>query len=578
MAGHSSSSGSESDGDVESLVPWWSSEGGRDFTLSHGVRVVWSVSCALFCYMQVGPTSLCGRLENWCSGVGVTYWLQLAGGVGLPDLCAWDSATRVVAVLAVATAAFLADIVIIPPARTCGAIARALWSEARRHYRRHLRRRAKYERRARRAAEHEAFLAKMAEEARKQEIERTLLREALRKKRQRQRAAAKHRRRRARSSSVSGSSEVGASISGEADESCAHTDDAQVSQESIPTESDEEDAARDDGLGAVKAPSEMHDFEDAIEPSIVSQQSRYFGTGEWLLICAVMLVSVTCALEAYQIFLENAGYALTIDRALRTELMLRTGEAMQQTQRERGLYAVFVASGGTQMEAELEVQTLRSNHALGAMAAALDRHMEIDIEAQAVDHADAQAVDAVRVARDQTIEYLAVVPRRRDEFRRRAIDKAAGEAVEFYTSMHDTFIAFMIKLCSPMLSGGAAPRALAPLLFAHINLLMTKEKVGIERAVIAAALAAEPVRNHAEVPTSAMIGVRESMAAQEGYRRMFLSFAPSWAVAMYDAHREKKCVLLALKMRHSLLVWLSSSWFISIEQYCPPRSLSDQQY
>ena len=90
---------------------------------------------------------------------------------------------------------------------------------------------------------------------------------------------------------------------------------------------------------------------------------------------------------------------------------------------------------------------------------------------------------------------------------------------------------------------------------------MTKEKIGIERAVIAAALGVEPARNHAEVPTSAMIGVHESMAAQEGYRRMFLSFAPSWAVGMYDAHRDEECVLLALSMRQSLLVRLSPLCF-----------------
>ena len=46
-----------------------------------------------------------------------------------------------------------------------------------------------------------------------------------------------------------------------------------------------------------------------------------------------------------------------------------------------------------------------------------------------------------------------------------------------------------------MLGGGAAPRGLAPLLFANLSLLMAKEKLGTERAVVASALASGQANN-----------------------------------------------------------------------------------
>ena len=45
-----------------------------------------------------------------------------------------------------------------------------------------------------------------------------------------------------------------------------------------------------------------------------------------------------------------------------------------------------------------------------------------------------------------------------------------------------------------MLGGGAAPKGLAPLLFAHLNVRMAKANLGIERAVAASALASGQAR------------------------------------------------------------------------------------
>ena len=47
--------------------------------------------------------------------------------------------------------------------------------------------------------------------------------------------------------------------------------------------------------------------------------------------------------------------------------------------------------------------------------------------------------------------------------------------------------------------------------------------------------------------------MREAVAAQEGYKRMFLAFAPSWAAEEFAGHRANPCVLQALGMRQLLL-------------------------
>ena len=65
-----------------------------------------------------------------------------------------------------------------------------------------------------------------------------------------------------------------------------------------------------------------------------------------------------------------------MERALSTELVLRTGEAMHQTARERGLSAVFLASSGRELGALLEEQIGRSDAALAAMSKAIEQEAE----------------------------------------------------------------------------------------------------------------------------------------------------------------------------------------------------------
>ena len=66
-------------------------------------------------------------------------------------------------------------------------------------------------------------------------------------------------------------------------------------------------------------------------------------------------------------------------------------------------------------------------------------------------------------------------------------------AIAFYTHLHHALITLATELCTDLMTGEApghgAAHSLAPALFAYINLLVLKEKAGIERAIISGQLA-----------------------------------------------------------------------------------------
>ena len=52
------------------------------------------------------------------------------------------------------------------------------------------------------------------------------------------------------------------------------------------------------------------------------------------------------------------------------------------------------------------------------------------------------------------------------------------------------------------------------------------------------------------IPLSLMVGLREVVAQQEGYRTAFFRFAPRWAADTYREHRRETCVVESLRMRY----------------------------
>ena len=132
-------------------------------------------------------------------------------------------------------------------------------------------------------------------------------------------------------------------------------------------------------------------------------------------------------------------------------------------------------------------------------------------------------------------------------------------------------------------------------------MLVLKEKAGIERAIISGQLALyhrhgmeadtpeqEDENFHVDnfgvrskekkqhlfanstvfisdgIPLSLMVGLREVVAQQEGYRTAFFRFAPRWAADTYREHRREACVVESLRMRAILLRPLRKALGVSI--------------
>ena len=99
-----------------------------------------------------------------------------------------------------------------------------------------------------------------------------------------------------------------------------------------------------------------------------------------------------------------------MERALSTELVLRTGEAMHQTARERGLSAVFLASSGRELGALLEEQIGRSDAALAAMSKAIEQEAEQGAPLPDQEPGAAANPMGLAEAREAVLEFLSELP------------------------------------------------------------------------------------------------------------------------------------------------------------------------
>ena len=146
------------------------------------------------------------------------------------------------------------------------------------------------------------------------------------------------------------------------------------------------------------------------------------------------------------------------------------------------------------------------------------------------------------------------------------------QVIRFFSTMHESLITLASASASEMLATGHAPSGFAALLYSYVNLIVLKEKAGIERALIGSELALSGAARRTQekqgrwfqaaktaaadapptVPLGVMVELRELVAQQQGYRNSLLAFAPEWA-ARVEAVQRLPCALHALRMRATLL-------------------------
>lgn len=382
-----------------------------------------------------------------------------------------------------------------------------------------------------------------------------------------------------------------------------------------------------------------------------------------MLLLIIGIIGIAMVLETLQLAKQNREWSGTVDRAVGTDLIIHIAKVMHETQKERGMTAIHVGSGGTELLFELGRQHVASDSAITGMVGALSKHIaqhavhlhtidtfpstSADDGGRELEGMDTGALGPPSLTRgtggrfDHAVRtmlaFVAELPKRRRRHIPRsafahqdslldavslpaadptaaasAADLGCGEqsncslspadelesAIGFYTTMHLSFITLATEMCTDFMTGVApgVSNQLAPALFAFINLMVLKEKAGIERAVVSGQIAlhdyvaatdptfgagtneshgqAQP-RQHsgeadlsfnqqARIPLATMVRLREMVAQQEGYRTAFFRFAPEWAAEAYRLHRKEGCVVESLRMRALLLRPLRKMLGISI--------------
>jgi hypothetical protein len=341
-----------------------------------------------------------------------------------------------------------------------------------------------------------------------------------------------------------------------------------------------------------------------------------------MLLVIIGIIGAAMVLETLELAEQNRNFAGTVDRAVGTDLILHIGKVIHETQKERGMTAIHVGSGNTELLFELGRQHVASDEAISGMVDALSRHISQHAThlhgstgAERVNKNEAAAAEAsgsgsgdgsenITATPSQPpgldrqerrfdnavralLAFVAELPKRRQRhipssvFTSQdsllhttdlpAVDATAAasahtagvgcadesdcvsglaqeremhSAIAFYTQMHNSFIDTATEMCTDFMTGvvPGATNQLAPALFAYINLMVLKEKAGIERAIVSGQIALHDFVTSTQAgaearqkqgnqffaekdnpfsqgfPLATMVELREVVAQQEGYR------------------------------------------------------------
>lgn len=194
----------------------------------------------------------------------------------------------------------------------------------------------------------------------------------------------------------------------------------------------------------------------------------------WLLMVVPMLA---VALFAGKAAWQNASTASEMARVVElTDVAVRLSSLVHETQKERGMTAGFLGSGGTAFVAELPKQRDEANAKLATLLGGIDGLNRDALPTVLNDRLDAaltqlDALDAVRS-------------------RVSAHDIPAGEAIGFYTKLNALSLD-TIGAIAEVSSDATVNQAIG----AYVLFLKGKERAGIERAVLSNTFAADEFRS-----------------------------------------------------------------------------------
>ena len=173
---------------------------------------------------------------------------------------------------------------------------------------------------------------------------------------------------------------------------------------------------------------------------------------------------------------------------------------LNEAQRERGISALYLSSGGRLFGARLRAQWRATDDRLGELVMARDRYRDVmpPVPAQCMSRADAHA--------QKLTEHRAVI---------QSLGISAGEAIAGYSEMNGEYLSVIDTLASRSVETPTRATALA-----WMALLHAKEKTGIERAQLASAFTWDRYSDGQHAAVSALI------SASRTYLHLFSAAAP----------------------------------------------------
>jgi len=225
----------------------------------------------------------------------------------------------------------------------------------------------------------------------------------------------------------------------------------------------------------------------------------------------LMLMLPVIVLLGYALTKAGSAFSLrqgTLQLQELSQLSVHASNYVHNTQSERGATAIYISSQGSRYSAELKAQRLRTNEKRTIL---LDFLKEFDAE-------------GISAELNSNIQSALSIINTLDS-RRAAIDSldmSLADALKYYTGNNTAWLGI-----ASMMSKISSNVDLAIMSTAYVNYLQSKERAGIERAVLAGAF----TRDSFGTSFPKFVSL---VSAQENYTNVFLSLATANNKTFYE--------------------------------------------
>ena len=224
------------------------------------------------------------------------------------------------------------------------------------------------------------------------------------------------------------------------------------------------------------------------------------------------------------------------DLLLATELSVYVSSLVHELQKERGMSAGYLSSRGGKFASELPNQRDLTNSKLESLQGFMSQHE--------LSQLDERFLNQLNVALTQIQEISNI------RTRITGLDISTPQGIGYYTGLNGKFLGVIELLPKISNSGGLSNSASA-----YVAFLQSKERAGIERAVLAGVFAADYFAK------GFLNKFQELMIVQDTYLNVFKSLGSSEQIAFFDKTLSGRAVSETQRMRQIALDRASTGSF-----------------